>query len=60
MEVSNEAFVTKGGYTAVNVNGLTIRSNDSNARLVEDDETFEEYKVRLKFVKRLKKRLKIK
>jgi hypothetical protein len=48
-------IVTKGGYKALLVNNQIIRKSSSPRRLTEDEETYEEYKVRLKLLKQLEK-----
>lgn len=58
--MSEEKIVTEGGYTAIQVNGMTIRESFSNKRLDDDNETFVEYKVRLKLFKKMKKAIGVK
>lgn len=58
--MSEQKIVTEGGFTAVVVNGMTIRESFSNKRLEEDNESFEEYKVRLMLFKKMKKAIGIK
>lgn len=51
-----KTFTTAGGYEAMEVNGMVIRKSESFARLIDDNETREEYKVRRKFIQDLYKR----
>jgi hypothetical protein len=48
-------IVTKGGYKALLVNNQIIRKSSSPRRITEDEETYEEYKVRLKLLKQIEK-----
>lgn len=48
-------IVTKGGYKALLVNNQIIRKSSSPRRLTEDEETYNEYKVRLKLLRELEK-----
>lgn len=48
-------IVTKGGYKAILVNNQIIRKSSSPRRLKEDEETYEEYKVRQKLLKQIEK-----
>jgi len=50
---------TKNGIQAIIVNNMVIRLVDNKPRLVEDDETFPEYKVRQRLIPKLKKQFKI-
>ena len=49
---------TEGGHRYIEVDGLKVRSDIVNHRLVEDGETFEEYKLRQKYMKVFEKRKK--
>lgn len=49
-------FTTAGGYEAMEVNGMIIRKSESMARLHDDGETREEYRVRRKFVQDMYKK----
>ncbi len=50
-EVKQGELITPGGYRYIENEGFKIRNSVVNRRLVEDDETFEEYKVRTKLAK---------
>lgn len=50
-EIKEGELITKGGYRYIENEGFKIRNSIVNRRLIEDDETFEEYKVRTKLAK---------
>lgn len=50
-DVKEHELITAGGYHYIENEGFKIRNSIVNRRLVEDDETFEEYKVRTKLAK---------
>ena len=50
-EIKEGELITPGGYRYIENEGFKIRNSVVNRRLVEDDETFEEYKVRTKLAK---------
>lgn len=54
-EVTSVMSKTKGGYDCIISNGLTIRKSESAKRLIEDDETFDEYRIRLKMLREVEK-----
>lgn len=54
-EEGAKEIVTKGGFKALLVNNQIIRKSSSPRRIIEDEETYDEYKVRLKLVKQLEK-----
>lgn len=54
----NPIITTDGGYRAIVREGLVIRASSSAARLTEDNETFAEYKERLRAAKWYTKQLK--
>lgn len=58
--MKHQRVKTKGGYTALVVNKMIIRLSENKPRLVEDNETFEEYKVRQRLIPKLKKQFKVK
>lgn len=51
---------TKEGYKGVIVNGQLIRFSFRKDRITEDNETFQEYKVRQAFNKKAKKNIMLK
>jgi hypothetical protein len=51
-----ELKVTDGGHSYIEKDGLKVRSAMVNHRLKDDGETFEEYKMRQKFMKSYVKR----
>lgn len=50
-----EEITTPGGFAAIVVNDQIIRKSSKPERLVDDGETYEEYKVRRTLVKQLEK-----
>jgi hypothetical protein len=58
--MSDKRIITKGGYKAALINNQIIRLSDDPKRIVSDGETFDEYKVRLKLIKKMKKKVVVK
>lgn len=50
-EEKREEGVTKGGHKYIKIDDMFIRDSLVGRRLKEDEETFEEYKVRQKMIK---------
>lgn len=50
-----QTIKTKGGFSALLVNNQIIRKSSAPHRLTEDEETYEEYKVRRKLINQLEK-----
>lgn len=51
---------TKKGIPAIVVNNMIIRLSETKTRMVDDEESFEEYKVRQRLIPKLKKHFKVK
>jgi len=47
-----EKFFTPGGIEAIQVGDMTIRQSHVGRRLIEDDETYDEYRLRQKLLKK--------
>jgi hypothetical protein len=60
MQQPERRIVTKGGYKAVLINNQIIRLSESSKRLEEDGETYDEFKVRTKLNKKMKRKFLIK
>ena len=58
MKEQEDVKYTEGGHRYIEVDGLKVRSDIVGQRLIEDGETFEEYKLRQKYVKVFEKRKK--
>jgi hypothetical protein len=57
-EITSKFIKTKGGYDAIEQNGIIIRKSESKKRLHDDGETYDEYKIRMKFLAGIEKQLK--
>lgn len=51
-----QRFTSDKGFEYIVLNGYKIRNSDSKKRIDEDEETFEEYKLRLKLLDKIPKR----
>lgn len=60
LQREEKRIITKGGFKAAIVNGQVIRLSEVVRRLKEDGETYDEYKVRQKLIKKLKSKVIVK